>query len=216
MTNVYTNKIDGTEHEFNCYPDIPMSRKIAFVANVTKFLTSGGMYNGIAKKMFFDFEIINAFTDINTDIEGQEDAIGFIEDMVYNTDIVEKVKTNIASSVLMGLETAVNENIEYLTGIHINPIENAIANLISSDWMTGMILKILTNANEKLNRLDMDALSGFMNKIKDMPLDFTPDKVIEAYMNTDMFKASQAERNEILATREEKAVMTNDNHGDQK
>ena len=216
MTNVYINQIDGTEHKFECYQDIPMTRKIAFVSNVTKLLTSGGMYNGIAKEMFFNFEIIAAFTDIDVDLEGHDDAIGFIENMVYSTDILERVKPNIASSVLINLETALNQNIEYLTGVHINPIESAIANLISSDWLKDVLFGIVTKANEKLDRLDMDVLTEFMNRIKDMPLDFTPDKVIEAYMNTDMFKANQAERNEILSARKEKAVMANDNRADQK
>lgn len=211
MVKVYTNKIDGTQNEFNCYTDIPMKRKIAFVANVMNMLTSGGYFNGIAKEMFFDYEIIREFTDVNTDLEDKEDAIGFIEDIVYNTDIVEQTKTEIAPEVLTSLDKAVNDNIAYRTGIHVHPIEDAIAELVSGDWLKDAILNVLNNANDKLKQLDMDALTGFMSKIKDMPLDFTPDKVIEAYMSTDAFKGNQAERERILELHRGSTVMKNDN-----
>ena len=214
MVKVYTNKIDGTQNEFNYCTDIPMKRKIAFVANVMNMLTSGGYYNGIAKEMFFDFEIIREFTDVNTDLEDKKDAIGFIEDIVYNTDIVEQIKAEIAPELLASLEKAVNDNISYRTGIHIHPIEDAIADLISGDWLKDAILNVLNNANDKLKQFDIDAFTGFMNKIKDMPLNFTPDKVIEAYMNTDAFKANQTERERILDLHKESTVMKNDNSPD--
>lgn len=209
----YTRFTDNSKHEFSYSTDISMAKKIGLISNVMNMLMSGDMYNGIAKDLFIKFEIISSFTNVDVSgIESCKDALGYIEDIVCNTDIANIVEKDADPGVIDSLLKAVADNITYKTGIVEHPVEEALASFISSDMVKTYVMDILSKVSAKLGGIDMEALSGFMNKIKDMPLDFTPDKVIEAYMKTDMFKMNQTTRDNILSLRREQgAVDQNEN-----
>lgn len=207
----YTKFTDNSKHEFSYSTDISMAKKIGLVSNVMNLLMSGDMFNGIAKDMFIKFELINYFTNVDVSgIEKCDDALGYIEDIVGDTDIADIVAKDADPGVIDSLLKAVDDNITYKTGIAERPVEKAIAAFISSDMVKTYVTDILSKLSAKLGSIDMESLNGFMNKIKNMPLDFTPDNVIKAYMDTDMFKTNQTERDNILSLHREQSVVNQD------
>ena len=128
-TGVYT--IDDKDIPFAFYTSLSAYRKAQFVNSVSDMLI-GDNYNYVIRDLAFDFCIVAIFTDIDTsDVQDADDGITAMEDFVDKfKPVVDIVKTNSADGVLDELHTAIDLNIEYRTGIHINPISSSLANLI--------------------------------------------------------------------------------------
>ena len=74
--------------------------------------------------------------------------------------------------------------IEYKTGIHRNPLGEAVASLLGT-------------LEERVKDINLSELMGFAKVFKDIPIeDMTPEKLWDAYAKSDAFKKVRAEINE--------------------
>ncbi|MBR5604311.1 MAG: hypothetical protein IKW51_08980 [Bacteroidales bacterium] len=184
---IYTR--NGLEFEFNFYTSLRAVDKMRFVSGVTD-LVVGDNYNSVIRDMMFNFNIISIFTDVDiSDITNPEnnDAINMIEDLINDTNIVEIVIENAQSGLIAELNKAVDDNIEYLTGIHKNPLTESLSN-------------IMNTIERKLNDVDVDSMMELAQIFGGMTGELTPEKMLEAYEKSDLFKKSYRE---MLANREQ-------------
>lgn len=181
---VYTR--NGEEVGFNFYTSLRAYDKMRFVQNVTN-LVVGDNYNSVIRDMMFDFMIIEVFTDVDTtEINNSKDAINTIEQFLDETNIVSIVKTNVADGVIAELEKAVDDNIEYRTGVRKNPIADSISSLLKT-------------IEAKVADIDTDGLMQMAQAVSGMSGEMTPERLLEAYSKSDMFKERYAQ---LLADKE--------------
>lgn len=166
---------NGNTVEFNCYLDIPMSRKLAFVDSVVNPVVGDDYYYPMIKDIMFDFRMIQFFTDIDTDVVDGYDVIDQIVEFLKSNDAADVVKVSVNFDVIQELYEAVDKAIEYKTGIHPSPIADGIAS-------------ILKMAEEKLSSIDVDYANAMAKVFGNMQGNITPDKMLEAYANSDVFK----------------------------
>lgn len=175
---IYTH--NGKEVGFNFYTSLRAVDKIKFVDSVTGYLV-GNNYNSVIKDMMFDFTIIDVFTDVDiTKIINSDDAINMIEDLLDETNIVAIVKANAECGLIAELEKAVDDNIEYRTGIHKNPLTESLSSLVNT-------------IERKLDGIDTDAMMQMAQVISGMSGEMTPERMLEAYSKSDMFKERYAQ-----------------------
>ena len=116
-TGVAIDKRTNEELKFNFQTDLTIKEKIRFVSNVVNTVV-GDDYYSFLKDLIFDFEIIEIFTDIDTsDISEATDRIATMEEFVNNTNVVEIVKAN-SENVIAELYQAVEDDLEFKTGVH--------------------------------------------------------------------------------------------------
>lgn len=173
-TGVYT--LDGEDTPFAFYTSLSAYRKVQFVNSVSDILV-GDNYNYVIRDLAFDFCIVAIFTDIDTsDVQDTDDGITAMEEFVDKfKPVVDIVKTNSADGILDELHTAIDLNIEYRTGIHINPISSSLANLI--DTLTS-----------KFNGFDLDKMMEIAEPMSKIAGELTPEKMLDAYAKTNIFK----------------------------
>lgn len=171
----YTNVSNGATTEFNYCYDIPMSQKIAFVDSVVSPVVGDDYYYPMIKDIMFDFRMIQFFTDIDTDVVDGDDVIDQIVEFLESNDAADVVRVSVNFDVIQGLYDAVDKAIEYKTGIHPSPIADGIAS-------------ILNTLEQKFAGIDMDAMTGMAKVFSKLQGDITPDKMLEAYANSDVFK----------------------------
>lgn len=183
-TGVYTR--NGEDHDFNFYTSLSAIDKIKFVNVVTSTLVGDNYYSFI-KDMIFDIAIVHIFTDVDvSDIMLSNNAINEIENYLNETNIVEIVKVNVDFGVIEELNKGVDDNIEYRTGIHKNPIAESLSHLLNT-------------IDKKVSGVDTDKMMEMAQVISNMSGELTPDKMLEAYSKSDLFKQNyekiMAERN---------------------
>ena len=161
--------------------------KQVFVKTVVGNLVDDSGYDVVIKDLIFDFVIIEVFTNIDTSFINMEDDEGNdinpiipIEHFLEETNVVDIVKENMETGLLDELNRAVDLNIQYLTGIHSNPINEAITSLIST-------------IEKKIGEVDLDSMMSMAQKFAGMTEDFTLDNIVNAYMNSDIHKSNLAE-----------------------
>lgn len=176
MKKAVYNNVYGEEVSFNFNPSPSVSDKVSFVKTVVDTIVDDS-YLSIARDMFFDFYLISIFTDVDIKefYEGKEVSVSTIEELLDETNIAEVVKLNMDNGVIAELETAVDLDIEYRTGIHRNYIEDSIGNLINT-------------FNNKVNDFDTDIMMDVIGKLSSISGEFTPEKMLDAYANADAFK----------------------------
>ena len=89
------------------------------------------------------------------------------------------------------LNKAVDKSIEYITGIHTNPLGEALASLVST-------------LEKKINEFDMGSVMDMAQKFAEMTGELTPESVVNAYINSDMHKNNLEE---IAESKVEKAEI---------
>lgn len=184
-TGVYT--YNGVDETFTFYTTLRAVDKLNFINLVTNVLV-GDNYYSIIRDLIFDFEIIAVMTDIDvSNIRNAEDAVSAIEDFLESTNIVEIVKANAEDGLIEELNKAVDDNIEYRTGMHKNLIAESLSNLLN-------ILE------RKVSDIDTDSMMNMAQAISGISGELTVDKFIEAYANSDMFKQKYAQ---MIADREQ-------------
>lgn len=171
----YTNVRNGATTEFNYCYDIPMSQKIAFVDSVVNPVVGDDYYYPMIKDIMFEFRMIQFFTDIDTDVVDGDDVIDQIVKFLESNDAADVIKVSVNFDVVQGLYDAVDKAIEYKTGIHPSPIADGIAS-------------ILKMAEKKLSSIDVDSANAMAKVFGNMQGNITPDKMLEAYANSDVFK----------------------------
>ena len=161
--------------------------KQVFVKTVVGNLVDDAGYDVVIKDLIFDFVIIEVFTNIDTSFINMEDDEGNdinpiipIEHFLEETNVVDIVKENMETGLLDELNRAVDLDIQYLTGIHSNPINEAITSLIST-------------IEKKIGEVDLDSMTSMAQKFAGMTEDFTLDNIVNAYMNSDIHKNNLAE-----------------------
>lgn len=182
---------------FNFTTDISAFEKLIFVNSVVDSIVDENRYNSIVRDLIFDFNIIRVFTDIDTSFVSVKDDDGNsinpiipIEQFLEKTNVVEIVKANVEIGLIDELNKAVDKSIEYMTGIHPNPINEALANLLGT-------------IEKKVDEIDLDSMMGMAQKFAGMTEDFTMDNVINTYMNSDIHKRNLAEIEESKKQRAE-------------
>ena len=161
--------------------------KQVFVKTVVGNLVDDAGYDVVIKDLIFDFVIIDVFTNIDTSFINMKDDEGNdinpiipIEHFLEETNVVDIVKENMETGLLDELNRAVDLDIQYLTGIHSNPINEAITSLIST-------------IEKKIGEVDLDSMMSIAQKFAGMTEDFTLDNIVNAYMNSDIHKSNLAE-----------------------
>lgn len=175
-TGVYTQ--NGVELKFKFYTSLKALDKIRFVKGVSSAVVEND-YNSVIRNLMFDFEIINTFTDIDVSyMTESDDAISMIEEFIESTNIVDIVIANAEDGVVEELNKAVDENIEYRTGIHKNPLSESLS-------------RLLDTIEKKVAGLDTDSIMKMANVINGMTGEATPEKLFEAYIKSDLFKENR-------------------------
>lgn len=181
---IYTIK-RGEETEekgFNYYTNLKASDKLKFVNGVTNLIIDDNNYSPIIADMMFDFEIVNIFTDIDlSEIIEAPNNIDRIEDFLNETNIVEIVVKNAESGLIDSLRKAINDDIEYKTGIHKNALSDALADLVRL-------------VEKKVEDIDISKLMSMAETVSSLTGEITPEKMLNAYANTDMFKRNSEKR----------------------
>lgn len=173
-TGVYT--IDDKDTPFAFYTSLNAYRKSQFVVSVSNILV-GDNYNCVIRDLAFDFCIVAIFTDIDTsDVQDADDGITAMEEFVEKfKPVIDIVKENVEDGVLDELNAAIDLNIEYRTGIHINPISSSIANFIDT-------------IERKVDGIDLNSMMDLAQSMACISDELTADKLLDAYAKTDIFK----------------------------
>lgn len=180
---VYTCMTENGEEtfNFNFHTDLSIANKLKFVNFVTDLVVTDNRYNSVIRDLVFDFCVIDILTDIDT--AELKDSLTFLDDVeefLLSTNIVEIVKANAAPTLFDELNTAVDKSIQYLTGIHPNPLNDAIASLLSA-------------LEKKINEVDLGSMMGMAQKFAGVTGELTPESIMNAYMNSDVHKKNLAE-----------------------
>lgn len=170
---VYTH--NGEDISFNFYTSLSAYDKLLFVNSVTDTLV-GENYNYAIKDLVFDFYIVSIFTDVDVSyVNSSENTVNAMEDFINETNIVDIVKMNADYGVIDELKAAVEFNIEYKTGIHINPISSSLSSLLNT-------------IEKKVEDIDLDSMVELAQSISGISGELTPEKMLDAYAKTDIFK----------------------------
>lgn len=173
-TGVYT--FDGEDTPFAFYTSLSAYRKAQFVNSVSDILV-GDNYNYVIRDLAFDFCIVAIFTDIDTsDVQDADDGITAMEEFVEKfKPVIDIVKANVEDGVFDELHTAIDLNVEYRTGIHINPISSSIASFIDT-------------IERKVDGIDLNSMMDLAQSMAGISDELTADKLLDAYAKTDVFK----------------------------
>ena len=173
-TGVYT--IDGKDNTFAFYTSLNAYRKSQFVVSVCNTLV-GDNYNYVLDDLVFDYFIVAIFTDIDvSEVQKSDNGISAMEEFVDKfKPVIDTVKANAVDGVLDELRNAIDLNIEYRTGIHINPISSSLANLIDT-------------LNNKFSGFDLDKMMEISEPMSKIAGELTPEKMLDAYAKTNIFK----------------------------
>lgn len=177
---VYNRVNDGNEIQipFNYFTNLSAKNKIKFVNTVVDTLVDSDTlrYNGIVKDLIFEFTIIDVFTDVDVDeIRESVDVITAIEDFLYETNIIDIVVANVDTQLMESLRIAVDENIQYRTGVNPNSISSVISGML------GKFEKMLKDVN-------VNELVDFAKKINGISDDINMDKIIKTYGDSNSFQ----------------------------
>lgn len=185
--------------DFNFGTDLSAYDKVAFVRTVVDTLVNDAAYDSIIRDMIFDFVIVKFFTDIDTAFTKKMDDDGnsispiiLIEQFLEETNVVDIVKANMEVGLLDELNRSVDRSIEYRTGIHPSPLNEALASLVNT-------------LEKKMNGFDMNSMMGMAQKFVGMTDKLTPDSVVNAYINSDIHKKNLEEIAESKADEDEVA-----------
>lgn len=198
MTGVYT--INDEDVQFVFLTSLSAYKKAQFVASVSDILV-GDNYNYVIRDIAFDFCIIAIFTDIDTsDVQEAADGITAMEEFVNKFKaVIDIVKTNVENGVMDELEKAIELNIEYRTGIHINPISSSLSNLLDT-------------IERKFDGIDVENLMNVAESMAGISGELTAEKMLDAYAKTDIFKKNwgNTENNNetINVVNDEKKTLT--------
>lgn len=172
-TGAYTYKNESIP--FNFYTELRAVDKIKFINAVCDTLIDTNYYS-VIRDLVFDFQIVNVFTDIVVpELQDSPSPISIIEEFLDDTNIVEIVKANVDKKLIAELEKAVDENIEYRTGIHKNTLEDAL-------------ISLLHTVEQKINDVDTEGMMEMAMKLNSISDEITPERILQAYSETDMFK----------------------------
>ena len=197
---VFTYKDDS--YDFNFKTSLSAMEKLSFVRNVVDTIVDDKSYDVVIRDLVFDFNIIAFFTNIDTSFIEMKDEDGndinhiiLIEHFLNESNVVDIVKANMEDGVIEELTNAIDLNVQYLTGICLNSVNNSLA-------------KLLSTLEKKFNGVDLDSMMPMVQKFASMTDDFTVDNIVSAYMNSDIHKSNIVEIEKAKASKEEKVEVS--------
>ena len=177
---VFTYK--NEDYNFDFKTSLSAYEKLTFVKTVVGNLVDDNSYDFVVRDLIFDFAIIDIFTNVDTSFIDMKDEDGedinpiiLIEHFLEESNVVDIVKANMEIGLLDELNKAIDLNIQYITGINPNPLNEALTNLVST-------------LEKKINEVDLDSMMSIAQKFANMTEDFTLESVINTYMNSDIHK----------------------------
>lgn len=184
--------LNGDEtFNFRFYINLSSSDKLKFVNSVVDLLVDEERYNSVIRDIIFDFYVIDIMTDIDTsDFKKSSNFIDDVEEFLLSTNIVEIVEANAFPTLFDNLNKAVDKSIEYRTGIHPSPLNEALASL-------------LLTLEKKINEVDLNSMMGMASKLAGMTDELTIDNLVNAYMNSDIHKNNLIEIEEFKKKKSE-------------
>lgn len=180
-TGVYTYNNEIYDFEFGT--DLTMAERVGFVNSVVDLVVDdlNKKYNSIIRDLIFDFYVIDIMTNIDTTKFKTSPAfLDDVEEFLENTNIIDIVKANAFPHLFDELNKAIDNSIEYITGIHQNPFSEALAGLVNT-------------LEKKINEVDLDSMMGMAQKFAGMTEELTIDNVMKAYINSDVHQSNVAE-----------------------
>lgn len=192
-TGVYT--IDDNDTPFAFYTSLNAYRKSQFVVSVSNILV-GDNYNYVIRDLAFDFCVVAIFTDIDTtDVQDADDGITAMEEFVDKfKPVIDIVKENVEDGVFDELNTAIDLNIEYRTGIHVNPISHSIASLLDT-------------IERQVDGVDLNSMMDLAKSMAGISDELTADKLLDAYAKTNIFKEHWGDSNKGDAAKDRFSVV---------
>ncbi len=197
MKNVMTGTyVKGEELiGFNFGTDLSVFEKQKFVNAVVGLVVDEKNYNSILRDLIFDFYVVDMFTNIDTaELKQSPHFVNDVEQFLEETNIVDIVRANALPTLFDELNKAVDNSIAYLTGIHPNPLNEALASLVNT-------------FEKKVNEVDLDSAMKMAKKFADMTGKLTPESVVDAYVNSDLHKKNSEEIAESKAEKAEFAEV---------
>lgn len=178
--------ISGEEnYDFYFATDLSAASKLKFVNSVVDILVSDRSYNSVIHNLVFDFFIIDIFTDVDTEeLRKSPTFVKDVEQFLDTTNIVDIVIANMRDGLYEELNKAVDLNVEYLTGIHTNPLSEALTSLINT-------------LEKKIKEIDLEKAIEMANVLGGMVGEFTPESIVNAYMASDMREKNVIELKEV-------------------
>ena len=171
-TYIYGEK----SYEFTFETNLSISEKCKFVNSVVSLIVDTENYNSIIRDLIFDFYTIEFFTKIDTtELRQSDNFLDDVDDFLLETNIVEIVRENAFPALFNELNDAVDKAIEYKTGIHPSPLNEALSRLINT-------------LDKKVNEFDMSSAMEMAQKFARMTGDLNVDNVVNAYINSDTHK----------------------------
>lgn len=189
MKNIKTGTYTHNEetYNFNFATDLSAYKKLMFTSYVTNSLVDEDSYDSIVRDLIFDFSIVSIFTNIDTSFINVEDDEGnvinpiiFIEQFLEETNVVDIVKANMIDGLLEELNKAVDKSIEYRTGIHPNPLNDALVSLVNT-------------FEKRINEVNLSDAMSMAQKFMGMTEELTPENVVNAYLKSDIHKKNLTE-----------------------
>lgn len=178
-------------YNFNFTTSLSTYDKLKFVNSVTDILVSDSAYNLVLRNLVFNFYIIDIFTDVDTkEFKESSFFVDDVEKFLEETNIVDIVNANVEIGLIDELNHAVDLNIQYLTGIHPNPLNEALSSLLST-------------LETKINEVDLGDMMGVVKKFANISNEFTPENVVNAYMNSDVHRQNLKEIEESKKSSED-------------
>lgn len=172
---------NNNTYTFKFYTDLSMFKKLKFINSVVDTVISEENYNSIIRDLIFDYMLVKFFTDVDTEeIQNSANMIDAIELFLSETNIVDIVKANAEFGLIEELNKSIDLNIEYKTGIHPNPLNEALSSILST-------------LERKLDSFDMNGAMEMASKFSGMTGEFTPESIVNAYMNSGMHKKNLVE-----------------------
>lgn len=184
--------IRGDEsYSFEFYTSLSAANKVKFVNSISDILV-GENYNSVLRDLLFDFFVVDIFAiDVDTyEVRTSDYFLNDVEEFLDETNIVDIIKANAEDGVMEELSEALDKNIAFRTGIHPNPLNDALAGLVNT-------------LEKKLSDIDLDAAMEMVSAFTGITEDFTPQSIMDAYMNTDIAKKNIKELEESKAKRNE-------------
>lgn len=185
-TKMGTYFYNDESYNFEFVTSLSIKEKITFVNTVANTVVDDN-YNSLLRSIMFDFMIVRTFTDIETSFLKVEDEYGniitdidLLEQFLNETNIVDIVKANMEFGLLDSLNEAVDKAIEFRTGIHPSPLNDALSSLLST-------------LEKKVNEFDMGSMMGMAQKFAGMTDEFNLDNLVKAYMDSDTHKDNVVE-----------------------
>lgn len=173
--------VDG-DISFSYFTSPTAWQKAQFVTSVADMLVTDEHYHHVLKDIIFKFMLIDMFTDVDTSgVKDASNSIVYIEDFIAETNIIEVIVPDMEDGLIEELLDAVDKDIEYRTGIRTNRIEDGLTS-------------ILNTIEEKIAGFDLSGMMDAARALSGISDQITPDKMLEAYAKTDMFKANASKR----------------------